>query len=137
MDAMTDIAVPGEIRVSDVDRKTVEARLRVAHADGSITLDELDERLVLVWQSKTRRDLAALVADLPAPPLPPVLPPPKPRPPDVLRLVTTIWLCVNALNFMVWMLVSVSVGEFEYPWFFWSLVPPGVVLAAVRAARTR
>jgi Domain of unknown function (DUF1707) len=120
------------MRVTDIDRKATEARLRLAHVEGSITLNELDERLGALWQAMTRRDLAILTMDLPAP-----LPAPAPVPAQVnkahtaMKVLTAIWLCASAVNFIIWMMVSLISGDFAYPWFLWPLLPPGAVLAVL------
>jgi hypothetical protein len=54
-----------ELRVSDADRETAVARLRVAGGEGRLTLEELAERVELADSARTRGDLDALTADLP------------------------------------------------------------------------
>ena len=44
--------------------------LREAHAQGRITVDELDERLTSVYSAKTEADLVPVTRDLPATPGP-------------------------------------------------------------------
>ncbi|GAB3303375.1 DUF1707 domain-containing protein [Epidermidibacterium keratini] len=56
---------PGEIRVGDAERRAVIERLEIAHSDGQIDLDELDERSKAAVAARTRSDLTALTADLP------------------------------------------------------------------------
>lgn len=66
------------MRVSDADRDRVAEVLREAAAEGRITLDELEERLDLVYAAKTYADLEPITADLPTAstaPAPPVGPP--------------------------------------------------------------
>ncbi|OLT20285.1 hypothetical protein BJF78_35690 [Pseudonocardia sp. CNS-139] len=81
-----DAPQPPEIRVGDRERRETDERLRLALDDGVLTLAEYDERAALCWAARTRRDLDALVADLPAPhPKEPVtekLPAPAVRMPD-------------------------------------------------------
>jgi hypothetical protein len=133
------------MRVSDVERKVVEQRLNRAHADGQLDLDELDTRLAALWQSKTRGDLALLIIDLPAvptqPPMPvpppmPYQPPPPPRPRRgggriAMRVLTTIWAAISALNFAIWLIVSISDLHIHYPWFIWVVGPWGAVLGTI------
>lgn len=64
-----------EKRVGDSERRVVDTRLQRAHGDGVLTLSEYDERSRQCWAARTRRELDALVADLPdpvpdAPPVP-------------------------------------------------------------------
>jgi hypothetical protein len=55
-----------ELRTSHEDRdKTVE-QLRVAAGDGRLNPDELDQRVEAALNARTYRELAVLVADLPA-----------------------------------------------------------------------
>jgi hypothetical protein len=142
---------PEQFRASDVERKVVEQRLQRAHADGQLNLAELDTRLVAVWQAKTRGDLAVLTMDLPlvqaqqpvAPVLPvaPVAPVAPQLPPPVrrkrgggrtaLRVLTTIWASISALNFAIWLMVSISDFHIQYPWFIWVAGPSGVVLGVI------
>jgi hypothetical protein len=55
-----------ELRASHQDRDRVVEILRVAAGDGRLTSDELDERLEAALTARTYRELAALIADLPA-----------------------------------------------------------------------
>jgi uncharacterized protein DUF1707 len=72
---------PPELRVSDADREATVARLRLAGGEGRLTLEELAERVELADAARTRADLDALTADLPATgaPAPPPAPPGKDR----------------------------------------------------------
>jgi hypothetical protein len=137
MVGVTDDFTPDLIRVTDLDRKATEARLQMAHASGSLTLGELDERLGELWQARTRRDLAVLVRDLPALAPPPPLFPPLPVPPKpnhsrtAMKVLTAIWLSVSAVNLIIWLMVSLISFDVAYPWFLWPLLPPGAVLAVL------
>jgi hypothetical protein len=55
-----------ELRISDTDRDRAAEVLREAHAQGRITVDELDERLTSVLSAKTFADLVPVTRDLPA-----------------------------------------------------------------------
>jgi hypothetical protein len=65
-----------QLRVSDVDRESAATALREHLADGRLTLDELTERLDRIYAARTRAELDAVSADLPA-----AAPTPKPRRP--------------------------------------------------------
>ena len=54
-----------ELRVSDADRETAVARLRVAGGEGRLTLEELAERVERADAARTHGDLEELMADLP------------------------------------------------------------------------
>jgi hypothetical protein len=70
-----------QLRVGDGERRAVDERLQAAVGDGRLTLHEYDERAALVWAARTRAELEATTADLPAPvaPVPPPAPAPAPR----------------------------------------------------------
>lgn len=53
------------IRISDADRERAAARLQQALAEGRITLDELEERLTVVYAARYVADLLPPFADLP------------------------------------------------------------------------
>jgi hypothetical protein len=55
------------LRASDVERNEIVQRLNVAVGEGRLTLAEFSERVDGVYSSRTRAELAPLVADLPAP----------------------------------------------------------------------
>ncbi|HXS23683.1 MAG TPA: DUF1707 domain-containing protein, partial [Gemmatimonadales bacterium] len=54
------------LRVSDADREHVATSLREHLAQGRLTLDELAERLDRTYAARTRAELDAVSADLPA-----------------------------------------------------------------------
>ncbi len=137
---MNDPVRPDDYRVSDVERAAVQERLREAVGTGQLDLHEFDTRVATVWQAKTRGELTRVTADLPAVPPPP---PPAPAPPrqrifsddaggTTLRVLSIIWLCASSINVVVWLLVSLTNGEFTYPWPVWML-PSGAVLATLYA----
>src|SRR5690348_7837155 len=54
-----------DLRISDSDRDRAAEVLREAHAEGRISIDELDERLTSVYNAKTFADLVPVTRDLP------------------------------------------------------------------------
>ena len=54
-----------QVRVTDVDRDTVIALLGKAQESGALNLDEFNDRMSGALESKTRKDLFAVVRDLP------------------------------------------------------------------------
>ncbi|MBN6051290.1 DUF1707 and DUF2154 domain-containing protein, partial [Nonomuraea sp. RK-328] len=62
--ARPDNPQPQELRASDDDRERVAQVLQDAHADGRLTLEELEERLGVVYSARTLGDLADLTVDL-------------------------------------------------------------------------
>ena len=63
---MTDDSFP-ELRASDADREHHAEVLRRAAGEGRLTMDELDERLTTVYESRTHSELQRLVADVVVP----------------------------------------------------------------------
>jgi hypothetical protein len=65
--AVPDPAGPraSDLRASDADRERVAEILRQAAGEGRLTLDELDERLDIVYASKTYGELVPVTRDLP------------------------------------------------------------------------
>ena len=63
---MTDDSLP-ELRASDADRERHADVLRKAAGEGRLTMDELDERLTTVYESRTHGELQRLVADVVVP----------------------------------------------------------------------
>jgi len=57
-----------EVRASDADRDRVIGVLRIAAADGQLTVDELGERMGAALSSRTLGELAVLIGDLVAGP---------------------------------------------------------------------
>jgi hypothetical protein len=137
---VTDAVRPDDYRVSDAERAAVQERLRSAVGAGQLDLHEFDERAKTLWAARTRGELGRLTADLPALPPPPA--PAPPAPPRrifsddaggvTLKVLSTIWLCAMSINLVVWLLVSLTSGEMQYPWPVWML-PSGAVLATLYA----
>ena len=57
---------PVSMRASDTDRDRAAEVLREAAAEGRLSMDELNERLDLVYAAKTYAELAPVTADLPS-----------------------------------------------------------------------
>jgi hypothetical protein len=51
-----------------------------------------------------------------------------------MRVLTTVWGSLAAVNFVVWALVALSTGMVVHPWWLWVAVPPGVALAVLYAS---
>lgn len=54
-----------QIRAADADREQTAERLRKAHAEGRLDIDEFQERLERCYEAKTLGQLGELVRDLP------------------------------------------------------------------------
>ncbi|HEY9289751.1 MAG TPA: DUF1707 domain-containing protein [Microlunatus sp.] len=57
------------VRASDHDREAAAEQLRAAVSDGRLELSELDDRLTVVYQARTRAELTAATGDLQSPEL--------------------------------------------------------------------
>lgn len=55
------------VRVSDADREIVVERLRAAHVEGRLTLEEMTGRVEVAYTARFAAELSPLTADLPAP----------------------------------------------------------------------
>ncbi len=59
------VVEPNEVRASDQDRERVAERLHTAAAEGRLSLDELGERLGVLYEARTYGELVPLTRDLP------------------------------------------------------------------------
>lgn len=134
------------MRASDADRQLVVHNLQRAHDDGRLTLAEFDERTRQAYSARTYADLAVLTVDLPdavvAPYRPPAVGPAaavpepaedakdvvKPRASPAWRVVGSTWFAVSMINFLIWGVISLAVGDALYPWWIWVAGPWGAVL---------
>ncbi|GAA1074364.1 DUF1707 domain-containing protein [Pseudonocardia alni] len=69
---MTGARLPGEgreIRISDADRERAATRLNRAMAEGRISVEELQERLSVVYGARFGSELLPVLSDLPGDPL--------------------------------------------------------------------
>ncbi|MEU4578244.1 DUF1707 domain-containing protein [Nonomuraea sp. ATR24] len=122
------------MRASDVDRDRVAAVLREHTAQGRITMEEFNERLEQLYQSKTYGDLAKLTADLPDVDLrnrpAKVTPEPlaKRRMHPGMVAAWSAWAGASAVNWVIWLIISITAGDFIYPWPLWVMGPWGAIL---------
>lgn len=123
-----------EMRASDADRDRVAAILREHTAQGRITMDEFNERLEQLYKSRTYGELARLTSDLPDVDL-------RNRPAKVsnmpakrtgmhpgMRAAWGAWAMASGINWVIWLIVSVTSSDVAYPWPLWVMGPWGVIL---------
>jgi hypothetical protein len=127
---------PDDMRVSDHDRNRVQDQLKRAHDVGQLDLNEFDDRIKSVWEARTRGELTRVTADLPDLPRPRQPGERRPMFSDdgggvTMRVLTIIWASISAVNLVIWGLISLTTGEFIYPWWLWVAVPPGAALAVL------
>lgn len=107
--------------VSDDQRRAVVERLTEQVGTGRLDLTEFDDRAREAWAATSQLELAQVAADLPVPT--PELPPADG---DEVRA----WAGVGVVNLLVWLAVSLGVGEAIYFWPVWVIGPWGLVLAS-------
>ena len=143
------------LRAGDGDRDAVAEQLREAHAEGRLTIEELEDRLDKTYAARTFADLAPLTADLPPRPFGASVPRPaevaRPRPTNVpasrrdaqsgswidsgLRAGWYAWTVAVSINVVIWLIVTVSSGDPVYFWPIWVAGPWGAVLIATTLSR--
>jgi hypothetical protein len=112
---------PHTVLASDTEREHIAEALRAHAAAGRLDTEELEQRLGRAFEARTRADLVALVADLPAPP------PPRPR--RQPRLVPPV-IPIAVLLIAIWALTGAG--------YFWPMWPIGAMLiGAFKGHRTR
>ncbi|MFE7801125.1 DUF1707 domain-containing protein [Nocardia sp. NPDC057440] len=117
-------------RASDAERDKVVKLLSRHLADGRIDLVEYDQRVARVYATATRDDLQLVLSDLPKLSKESSAPAQAPaRFPIWQQIEGTSWLGVSVLVLAIWGAISLSVGEFTYPWPIWVIGPWGAVLA--------
>lgn len=145
-----------DLRVGDAEREVTLERLRQAHGEGRLDVDEFYTRLDDVYRARTFGELDALVVDLPvtgpatssrsskAAPAPasrdrPVAPTPTrsggvlaAMPPALRRLWLT-WATAVMINVVIWTAVSLGNQELIYFWPIWVAGPWGVVNLGITA----
>lgn len=129
---MTEITTTaGQLRVGDAERERVADLLAEHHAVGRLTMTELDERLTTTLAARTRHDLVAPLADLPAAPRTPA---PAPVPIRPVSAETVGWRAhlgsYVAVILGLW-LVWAATG-FGYPWPIWPMLGWGLGLIGHR-----
>ncbi|MEU6996798.1 DUF1707 domain-containing protein [Nonomuraea sp. NPDC046570] len=119
-----------EMRASDVDRDRVAAVLREHTAQGRLTVEEFNERLEDVYQSKTYGELARVTADLPdvdlrarAAELPGPASPARKGMHQGLRAAWVSWASAVAVTSVIWLLTGA-----DYFWPMWVAGPWGALL---------
>jgi hypothetical protein len=126
---MTDLSTPpGRLRVGDAERERVADLLAEHHAAGRLTLPELDERLTAILSARTRDELTAPLADLPAPPRTPAPAVRRPSPVDIgWRMHLVSYVAVILGLWLIWALTGAG-----YPWPIWPMLGWGLGLLGHR-----
>jgi hypothetical protein len=135
--------VDPSVRASDAERDAVAERLREAHAEGRLTVEEFSERLDAVYAARTHGDLVPLTSDLPDPARAgsagrapaarsgdETLPARQGDESHGLRAAWAVWATAVFVNVAIWAVVSVGVQGMVYFWPIWVAGPWGAVLLA-------
>ena len=108
-----------DLLVSDAERDEAAERLRQAGGEGRLTPEELEQRLGRAFGARTRGDLDAVVADLPAPPR-------RPHAPRSRRPELTVFASTSLLLIAIWALSGMGYFWPAWPilgWGFFVLMP--------------
>jgi hypothetical protein len=126
------------LRAADADRDAVADRLRTAHAEGRLTVEEFGERLDAAFAARTMGELAGLTADLPAGRVARTGDQAEASPVAASaaaaragrRAAWGAWATAVLVTSAIWLIVSVSDGDLGYFWPIWVAGPWGAVLVA-------
>jgi hypothetical protein len=131
-----------ELRAADVDRVFVADLLKRAVDEGRLSLSEYDDRLRRTYEARTYGELDKVIGDLPKPSRRSGLVPASPAVPAPVRSsgsgssrswispVWYAWFIAVGINTVIWLIVTVTSGEWVYPWPLWVAGPWGIVLLA-------
>jgi hypothetical protein len=120
------------MRASDADREGVSARLRDAHAEGRLSMEEFGERLDATYAARTLGELATVTRDLPTAPG-------TGSPAPISRLpgrwgrhrgAWRSWAGAVLVCSAIWAASAVGPGDAGTFWPVWVAVPWGALLLA-------
>ena len=142
------------LRAGDGDRDAVAEQLREAHAEGRLTIEELEDRLGKTYAARTFADLAPLTADLPPRPFggsvrvqPRSLAPPRANVParretqsgswvdSGLRASWYAWATAVSVTVVIWLIISRDRWRLDDFWPAWVAGPWGAVLLVATLSR--
>ncbi|MFE3194576.1 DUF1707 domain-containing protein [Nocardia sp. NPDC059240] len=116
-------------RASDAERATIADQLGRHLTDGRLDLAEYNDRLAQVYATTTREDLPLVLADLPKlAKTAAAQPVSRTRFPIWQQIEGSAWLGTSLLCLFIWAAISLTAGEFTYPWPIWVIAPWGAVL---------
>ncbi|MGV9662185.1 DUF1707 SHOCT-like domain-containing protein [Nocardia niigatensis] len=124
-----DMDITTGTRASDAERAQIADLLGRHLADGRLDLAEYNERLTQVYSTATREHLHLVLQDLPdLPETAAAQTISGTRFPIWQRIEGSAWLGVSLLCLVIWAAISLTAGEFTYPWPIWVIAPWGAVL---------
>jgi hypothetical protein len=119
------------MRCSDADRERVLDRLRGAHLEGRLDVEEFDERITATLAARTYRELAVLTEDLPdtgGSPTPAAVELADGSGDGDFRSGVAAWAAASVTTTAIWAVSCIASAAWIYPWFFWVAGPWGAVL---------
>lgn len=115
------------VRIGDAEREQLAATLSRHVGLGHLTIDEFEGRLEKAYAARTRGELAAVVADLPAP----VRTVREARPTDAKLPQAWVPLAtIGAVSMVIWLMTSLAQGHPLYFWPVWVVLPWALALLA-------
>jgi hypothetical protein len=130
------------LRASDADRDAVAERLREAHAEGRLTVEEVGERLDATFAARTLGELRDITRDLPpgsgrvartgdeAEVAKPRGPGEVERAGGDLRGAWGTWATAVLVTSVIWFVSGLSGSDWAFFWPVWVAGPWGAVLLA-------
>ena len=117
------LLLPGQVHLSETDRRTAVAKLDRAVRKGTLTPPQAGDRQDLLLEARTRGDLHQVLDGM-ADALPP-------RGLTVaLQAVSAVWLFTCVVQFVIWVVLA-AFGHFDWPWWLWSDIGLGLVVAVM------
>jgi hypothetical protein len=112
---------PDELALTDADRRSAHEKIDSAARFGGLSPRQVADRHELVGIAQTRGDLRRVFDGLED-----AVPPYKLT--QALRVATVGWLAICVVQFAVWLALA-AFGHFDSPWWFWSDLGLGAVVA--------
>lgn len=118
------------IRIGDDERERGAARLAAEVGTGRLDLAEYERRVDRVYAARSRGELDAVFADLPAPHRAARAAPVRAGrvPPGFPLAAWVPWVAVNAICLVVWVATSLGAGHALPFWPIWVAGPWGAML---------
>ena len=112
---------PDEVRLTATDKQNAGAKLDAAARQGTLHVPQAIDRHDLLDAARTRGELRRVFDGLDD-----ALPPKGLT--HALRIVSAGWLLVCVVQFVIW-LVLAGFGHLDWPWWLWSDLGLGTVVA--------
>lgn len=114
----------GETPVSARDRTLASRRITEAYAHGRITAAAAGRRQALLEGARTRQELREALDGQSGPG-------PQWELAALTGIAAVIWLTVSVAEMVVWLMVCLLSGEWDEPWWLWSMTVRGVLVVCL------